>query len=384
MINGTRIRQAREWNRLTQAELAKDIGVAQTTVAHLEGGRFQPSPDVVRSLSSRLGVPPVFFEREDPPQFPEGSLRFRGHADLALVDKREAQRYAEIEFEAYSVMIKRVRNKIKLSIPQLSDEPTGAVEAARLTRAQIGVSPDTPIPHVLRLLEESGILVFALPIRLEDRDAYSVWTGATGLWTPMVARYPVMVLSGGVPTDRLRLSAAHELGHLVLHQAVRGTAKELEKEAYAFAAEFLMPEDVMREQLVTPVTLTSLAALKVRWRVSIQALIVRAHELGIITRRQYNYLYEQLRSRGWKTEEPIELPPEKPRALARMAEVAYGGNSVAIDYQRFAEDMDQYPHTMKRLLAAYATKEEFTRQSSSQAQDNRDNQPGILEFGKRR
>lgn len=380
MINGARIRQAREWNRLTQAELATKIEIAQTTIGHLESGRFQPSADVVRALSDHLGVPPAFFERDDPPQFPEGSLRFRGHADLALVDKREAQRYAEIVFEAYTIMMKRVRNKIRLSLPQLSDEPIGVIEAARLTRAQLGVSPDTPIPHLFRLLEESGILVFALPLRLDGRDAYSLWTGTTGLWSVSPARYPVIVLSGGLPTDRLRLSGAHELGHLVLHQVVRGTAKECEKEAYAFAAEFLMPEDVMREQLIPPITLTALAILKMRWRVSIQALIVRAHELGIITKRQYTYLYEQLRGRGWKTEEPVELPPEKPRALARMAEVVYGVNGSAIDYQRFAADMGQYPLTIKRIMAPYATKEEFTTRSGSPPNEEGTN---LIAFSKR-
>ncbi len=319
MINGARIRQAREWNRLTQTDLADAIEVAQTTIAHLESGRFQPSKEVVDALSARLGVPPTFFDRDDPPQFPEGSLRFRGHADLALIDKREAQRYAEIELEAYMLMMKRVRNKIRMSIPQLSDESIGAVEAARLTRGQLGVSPDTPIPYLLRLLEENGVLVFALPMRLQKRDAYSLWTGSSGLWSTTSTRYPVMVLSGDTPPDRVRLSAAHELGHLILHQAVRGPTAELEREAMVFAAEFLMPEDVMREQIVPPVTLSELATLKVRWRVSIQALIMRAHELEIVTKRQYNYLHEQLRGRGWKTEEPVELSPEKPRGLARMA-----------------------------------------------------------------
>ena len=243
MINGARIRQAREWNRLTQAELSVAVEVAQTTIGHLESGRFQPSTEVVESLAARLGVLPTFFERDDPPQFPEGSLRFRGHADLTLIDKREAQRYAEIEFEAYMLMTKRVRNKIRLSLPQLGDEPIEAAEAARLTRGQLGISPDAPIPHLLRLLEESGSLVFALPVRLPGRDAYSLWTGANGLWSATPTRYPVMVLSGGTPPDRLRFSAAHELGHLVLHQAVRGTSAELEKEADVFAAEFLMPEE---------------------------------------------------------------------------------------------------------------------------------------------
>ncbi|MGH2486743.1 MAG: ImmA/IrrE family metallo-endopeptidase [Ktedonobacterales bacterium] len=362
MINGARVRQARELNRLTQAELAHEVGVAQTTIAHIESARFQPAPELVRSLSMRLGVPETFFERIDPPQFPDGSLRFRGHADLALVDKREAQRIVEVVFEASALMAKRVRNKITLSIPQLSEEPMGAAEAARFARGVLGLSPDAPIPNVIRLLEQSGVLVFALPVRLEGRDAYSCWMGATTLWTATQVRRPVIVLSGGVPTDRLRFSAAHELGHLVMHQVVHGTSKELEEEANTFAAEFLMPEDSIREEIVPPVTLTELAALKMRWRVSIQALVARAYELNIISKRQYNYLHEQLRARNWKTQEPVVLSPEKPRALRRMAEVVYGD---PIDVPLFARDLDQFPHFVKRMVDCYATKEEYTARTTT-------------------
>lgn len=369
MINGSRIRQARELNRFTQAELANEIGVAQTTIGHIESGRFQPSPDVVRALSARLGVPEEYFHRDDPPQFPDGSLLFRGHADLTLADKREAQRYAELMFEASAVMAKRVRNKIILSIPQLSEEPMGPTEAAQFTRGVLGLSSVAPIPNLIRVLEQSGVLVFALPMRLEGRDAYSSWTSANSLWTASQIRRPVVVLSGGVSTDRMRLSATHELGHLVMHQVVRGRSKEIEEEAYAFADEFLMPEEAMREQMIPPVTLTELAAFKPIWRVSIQALIIRAYRLKIISKRQYNYLFEQVRMKGWKTREPIELSPEKPRALQRMAEAAYGD---PVDIAKLAQDVGQHPFFVKRILAAYATKEEYTARPRSAVPKNGD------------
>jgi len=364
MINGMRIRQARELSRLTQAELAAEVGVAQTTIAHIEGGRFQPSADVVVALARRLGVPEEFFRRDDPPTFPQGTLLFRGHANLVAADITEAQKYGELSFEAAALMSKRVRNRITLSVPQLSEEPYTPASAALFTRGALGIAPDMPIPRLVRVVEQAGVWVFALPMRLEGRDAYCLWTGATNLWSTVELRRPVMLISGGVPTDRFRWNIAHELGHLVMHQAIRGTSKELEDQANQFAAEFLLPEAAMREEMTPPVTLMGLAALKPRWRVSIQALIKRARELEIISTRQYTYLHEQLRARGWKTQEPVELPPEleKPRALRRMAEVVYGD---PIDYQRFGADMDQHPHFLKRLMGAYATKEEYTLRPDS-------------------
>ena len=77
-------------------------------------------------------------------------------------------------------------------------------------------------------------------------------------------------------------------------------------------AELLMPEAAMRHEIIPPVTLTGIARLKLKWKVSIQALIRRAYELSIITANQYKYLFTQLSARGWRTREPVELLAEKP------------------------------------------------------------------------
>src|SRR5206468_262518 len=99
--------------------------------------------------------------------------------------------------------------------------------------------------------------------------------------------------------DRLHWTLIHELGHLVLHHPPMGDVASIERQADVFAAEFLMPENAMREEFAPPVTLTTIAALKPRWRVAMGALIRRAHELEFVSSRQYRYLYEQMGGRGW-------------------------------------------------------------------------------------
>src|SRR5262249_30147459 len=144
----------------------------------------------------------------------------------------------------------------------------------------------------------------------------------------------------------------HELAHLVLH----GGKSRLEvddTEADDFAAEFLMPETSLRQEIKPPVTLASLAALKPRWRVSIQALIVRAKDLGIITDRQYRYLFEQVSAMGWRTNEPISIAVEKPRALRQMAEMKYGD---PIDFMSLANDAVIDSSILRELMDDYASK----------------------------
>jgi Zn-dependent peptidase ImmA (M78 family) len=109
----------------------------------------------------------------------------------------------------------------------------------------------------------------------------------------------------------------------------------------------------MRQEIETPVTLSRIAPLKLRWGVSLQALVRRAHDLGVIANRQYRYLFEQLSARGWRMNEPANLAvaQERPRGLRKMAEVVYGD---PIDYGGFSSDARLSVSYLKDLMEGYA------------------------------
>ena len=81
----------------------------------------------------------------------------------------------------------------------------------------------------------------------------------------------------------------------------------------------------------------------------------RAYDLGIISERQYSYLFMQLSSKGWRTTEPIPIVPEKPRLLKKMAEVLYGS---PMSIERVAADADMLPAEVSQILSLYAEAEE--------------------------
>jgi Zn-dependent peptidase ImmA (M78 family)/DNA-binding XRE family transcriptional regulator len=362
-MNGYRIRQARELARMTQAELAEAVGTGQSMIAQMESGRLAPPTSMSEAIAFHLGFPLAFFERGMPPHFPLGSLQFRSqpHSTLAADERDEAIRFGQIELEILMVLSKRVRNKIVLRLPQLADEPCDIQTAAELTRSALGVSADTPLPHLVRLMEQAGVIILMLPTRFEKCDAFSLWVNMPSPRGDSEVKRPLAVLSGEVSGDRLRFSVAHEIGHLVLHQIIRGTEVDREEEANAFAAELLLPEKAMRGEITTPVTLTSLSRLKPIWGVSLRSLVYRARALGIITERQCKYLFSQLSVRGWRTEEPIQLPREKPRALRQIAEIVYGDGTPQINFQRLAHNVDMHPLFVKRIMSMYATREEYSR-----------------------
>jgi Zn-dependent peptidase ImmA (M78 family)/DNA-binding XRE family transcriptional regulator len=321
MIYGDRIRQAREYCGLTQTELARKVGVNQSAIAHLESGRNIPTADLLVAIAEQTGFMTSFFEKESTYEFPLGTLVFRARNSLTAREINQAHQHANVLFEHVQKMAER------FTIPDVKLPVTneGSAQAAAITRVAFGISPDTPIRKLIITLEKNGVFVLALPIVLKKIDAFSTWAEIS-------TKRPVIAISSGRPSDRIRFSVAHELGHLVMHKIATSRIAEMERDADKFAAEFLLPEKAMRYEVHSPVTLTSTARLKLRWGVSMQALIRRAGDLDIITDRQYRYLFEQLSQRGWRTKEPsnLDYPEEKPRLVVKMIEKLYG-NVNAID-----------------------------------------------------
>lgn len=257
-------------------------------------------------------------------------------------DAAEASRYAELLNEIAENLAAQM-TQIPLTLPTPTNDPT---TAAKQTRIALQIPSNEPIPHLMNAIERAGVLILALPAPLPGRDAFMVWIQRQQNSVPAIA------ISRDRPGDRLRLNLAHELGHIVMRHSPRPD-RDQEKLAYSFAAELLMPELAMRRELVVPITLSSLAVLKPKWRISIQALIRRAYDLHLIGDRQYRYLFEQLSTKGWRTAEPanLNIPVEKPRALRQMAELLYGQ---PIDFARMAADLHLGSTFLREVLQQYA------------------------------
>ena len=93
------------------------------------------------------------------------------------------------------------------------------------------------------------------------------------------------------------------------------TTDDMEREADAFAAEFLI-----RTELAN-LTLGKAVDLKRQWGVSVAALIQRAHQIGVLTDARRTSLFKQLFARGWRVREPAsdEIAPEKTELLDHIA-----------------------------------------------------------------
>ncbi|MEU6266222.1 ImmA/IrrE family metallo-endopeptidase [Saccharopolyspora shandongensis] len=130
-------------------------------------------------------------------------------------------------------------------------------------------------------------MVFEEDFGTQRVDGLSQWIGD----------HPVLLINKACPTDRRRLTMAHELGHIVLHNGL--ATDDPEREANEFAAEFLMPSHVIKAELRS-LTLGKLQDLKQVWGTSMQSLYERAYSL-------VKYIGKTLQSRGLSTQEIAEI-----------------------------------------------------------------------------
>jgi Zn-dependent peptidase ImmA (M78 family)/DNA-binding XRE family transcriptional regulator len=324
---GLRIRLAREVLGITQAELAEVLGTTQPGVASMEAGIYRPSPEYLRTIAHRTGFTVNFFEKGEPPEFPAGSILYRAQAAVKRSPRTIAHGMAHVTFELALSLASRLK-RIPINVPKVSEDDSR--RAAQITRASLGLSPNTPIKGLIRCLERNGVFVFSLPMQVEGFDGFSAWAGQD-------PTRPVIAMLRGKSPYREIFTAAEELGHLVMHSPLRVSANQADKEARAFAQEFLLPAEAIENEMQSPITLTSLAALKPRWFASMAFLAKRAESLGLITSNQHRYLIQQIRSNWGARHEPGDerLDAERPSLLRKMATMLYGD---PIDLARLTKD----------------------------------------------
>jgi len=181
------------------------------------------------------------------------------------------------------------------------DDLTPPRDAASMVRKAWGL-PSGPVVNLVAAIEKAGGVVLSRDLGSDLLDAVSQWSDGEA---------PLLLVNDHAPGDRRRFSIAHEVGHLVMHNQP-GSGIDQEREADIFAAAFLMPAADIRKDFAGGMDLSKLLALKNRWRVSMSALLRRAHGLNVITDWQYRTITIEMSALGYRTSEPGDVSIEEP------------------------------------------------------------------------
>ncbi len=324
---GAAIRKQREAMGLTIGRLAKQVGVVRNTIANYESGKTEPSAsDLVRlakalgcQVTDLLGVGRI----AAPPRF-----AFRAHAPLRrdpsiIVSARKyLHAYTEIEEIMDANLCVHLRRFVCDSDGPLSDRD---IETAADTLRQSCGLHDAGPENIVSVLESLGVRTLFF-----DHDG----KGLEGLSTVQGDMLLVLLRMRGSVVERTIFSAAHELGHLVLHpqifseetEELAHDAMRFEREADCFAGNFLVPSDelvrIWREERLNRLSLfNSLVLLKRIFHVSFHCLYHRVTELGLappVDKAAFiGQIKKQLGIAGKAMMEELEPDPLEPEILYR-------------------------------------------------------------------
>jgi Zn-dependent peptidase ImmA (M78 family)/transcriptional regulator with XRE-family HTH domain len=337
---------ARESRGMTQAEVAAVMSslagdtVSQGYVSRAEVGRLTVSGERLALYAKALRYPSHLLSTEDEVHgIGVGLVHHRKRASLGAQALRRI--HAELALSRLHVRALVIaadsKQRHQFCHVEVNALDTPADAADRLRKEwQI---PAGPIARLVEVIEEAGGFVLIRDLGTRKLDAVSQWANGEA---------PLFLLNQQAPTDRIRWSLAHELGHLVLHPEP-GSSSVQERQADEFASEFLLPASDVRAALRGEVDLNKLLSLKQQWGVSMAALARRALSLSVITEWQYRNLMIEMSALGYRTQEPGSIPAERPRRLrgliTRLEEdLAYSSQQIADAVGLLPDELDSlYP-----------------------------------------
>jgi len=308
---------------LTLQELGDKVGVTRQYINQLETGAKQPANDLTSALSEILKVTNSFFLKEvkNDVKYEQCHFRKRKTTPVGLANRVLA---LGTIFEEIVDIIDEYLELPETNFPDVelnNNYPEESIErAAENCRKLWGLGLDTPILNMIRVLENNGAVITSFKEISEKVDALS-----------MNRKRPIIVRNGGKEScSRMRFSLAHECGHLVLHQGIETGCSITEKQADAFASAFLFPRKAFLKEFPACITPTrirweELYSLKLRWKISVRAIIYRAHYLGLMTSQQYRTANVHLNKTGQSKSEfyDDEIPMEEPEILSAAIDTLY-------------------------------------------------------------
>ena len=302
-IFAKRFKSARLMKGFSLQDLANEIDgkLSRQALHRYEKGVVIPDNEKINLLSKALDVTPDFFFRSTKVEL--GQIEYR---KLSKMPKKESliieektkeylSRYLELEeiLGLGTVFNNPLENfGIVTSYAQVNDAANKLREVWNLGNSAIF--------NVVELLEDKNIKVVKLDVD-EDFDGLQTFVNGN---IPVVA-YNIRKTN---KPDRIRLTLLHELAHLLLTFGDI-SSKQKETLCYQFAGAVLLPEKTLRAELGeyrSKLSINELGNIKKQYGISIQAIVMRAKDCGVINEHYTKQFFFLINQMNWKVDEPVE------------------------------------------------------------------------------
>lgn len=302
-IFAERFKSARLMNGLSLQEVADAMNNQLTRQAlhRYEKGEVIPDSEKINLLSKIFNVTPDYFFRSTRVEL--------GEVEYRKLDKMPQKEAAVIVEKTKEYLSRYLELEEILGLSNKFDDHLEDFEvvtnyeqvnrAAELLREKWSLGKGA-IFNSVELLEDKNIKV----VKLDVNDDFD------GLQTCVNRTIPVVAYNSNKinKPDRIRFTLLHELAHLLLKF---GDITERQKETLCnqFAGAMLLPEETIKAELGehrNKLSVNELGNIKKQYGISMQAVVMRAKDCGIINdhyTKQFFFMFKQM---NWRIDEPIE------------------------------------------------------------------------------
>lgn len=280
---------------------ALDNQLSRQALHRYEKGEVIPDAEKINLLSKALNVSPDYFFRTTKVELSEVEFR-----KLSKMPQKEASIIKEITKEKLS---RYLELEEILGLPNEFENHLKDFEiitsyqqvnkAAELLREKWSLG-NGAIFNIVEILEDKNIKVVKLDVD-EDFDGLQTFVNDT---IPVVAYN----LKKANKPDRIRFTLLHELAHLLLKFG-NITDRQKETLCHQFAGAMLLPEETIKAELGehrNKISSLELANIKKQYGISMQAIIMRAKDCGIINENYTKQLFFFFKQMNWKVDEPYD------------------------------------------------------------------------------
>lgn len=338
-----RIRRARVLRGLTLDALAQQLGdISKQALNKFEKGTATPNSTRILQLSQALDVRPEYFFRSD--EVSLTPLEFRKLARMPRYRQQQVEQLMREHLERY-LALERCFDAadIRIAPPPPASISIDAVEAAEAAaqsvRVRWAIGQDA-IVNLTELLEEHGVKVAMI-------DGSDDFDGACA--STHDGQHVLVALNRHRPGERVRFTAAHELGHWLLDLPASWAEATREQACHRFAGALLYSKERVladfgphRRRRIHPGELLS---AKRKYGISIQLALRRLKDLDLLDDAGYRGAFIELGKAGWRSAEPEPLLPEQPLRLETLV------------YRGLAEDLFSLSRAAEFLRRPVGTSE---------------------------
>jgi len=277
-IFAKRLKSARTLAGLSQDELVNQIEglVTKNAISKYEKGEMMADGKVLITLAKALNVKPDYFFRPFTVEIEKIEFRKKKKLSVKKVNSIKqkvtdiVERYLEVE-QFLSIESDFTNPIANHKISTKADVEKAVNELLKVWNMGINA-----FPNVIELLEDKEIKVIEIDAP-DEFDGFSGWADG---------KYPIIVINQHYTIERKRLTALHELGHLLLNFNEEIEHREMERMCFQFAGAMLMPEETFKIEIGNQrshISIAELIVIKENYGISIQAIMQRAKDLQVIT-----------------------------------------------------------------------------------------------------